>query len=122
MIFYFIVLLLLLVGLFWLAQVVLANPGMATITWGVWSLEMKTATLVAAVVVACLLFYVAIALLRHVFGLRKNFSRYREARLGSKANRALSQGLIQLTEGNFDKAEKILIEHASYSETPLLNY
>jgi HemY protein len=122
MIFYLVVLLLLVAGAFWLGQLVLSNPGTASITWGVWSLEMKTATLVAAVLLACLAFYLLIALLRYVFGLRKNFSRYREARLGSKANRALSQGLILLTEGHWEKAEKVLLEHAPHSETPVLNY
>jgi HemY protein len=122
MIFYLVVLLFLATGVFWLGQWVLANPGTASITWGVWSVEMKTATLVAAVLLACVVFYLSLALLRYVFGLRKNFSRYREARLGSKANRALSQGLILLTEGHWDKAEKVLLEHAPHSETPLLNY
>ncbi|MDX9987334.1 MULTISPECIES: heme biosynthesis HemY N-terminal domain-containing protein [Thiothrix] len=122
MILYLIVLLILAAGIFWLGQTVLANPGITTITWGVWSLEMKTATLVALVLLTCIVFYIGIALLRHVLGLRRNFSRYREARLGSKASRALSQGLIQLTEGHWEKAEKLLTEHAPHSDTPLLNY
>ena len=122
MILYLIVLLILAAGIFWLGQTVLANPGITTITWGVWSLEMKTATLVALVLLTCIVFYIWIALLRHVLGLRRNFSRYREARLGSKASRALSQGLIQLTEGHWEKAEKLLTEHAPHSDTPLLNY
>lgn len=122
MILYLIVLLILAAGIFWLGQTVLANPGITTITWGVWSLEMKTATLVALVLLTCIAFYVGIVLLRYVLGLPRNFSRYREARLGSKASRALNQGLIQLTEGRWEKAEKILTEHAPYSDTPLLNY
>lgn len=122
MIFYIIVLLLLIAAVLWLGQLVLAHPGTAVVTWGVWSVEMKTATLVAAVLLACVLFYIAVSLLRHVLGLRKNFSRYREARLGGKASRALTQGLIQLTEGHWEKGKKLLIEHAPYSDTPLLNY
>lgn len=122
MIFYIIVLLLLIAGLFWLAQLVLSNPGMASITWGVWNFEMKTATLIVAVLAGFVLFYVGVALLRYVLGFRKNFHRYREARMGSKANRALSQGLIQLTEGHWEKAEKLLTNHAAHSDTPLLNY
>ena len=122
MILYLIILLILAAGIFWLGQTVLANPGITTITWGVWSLEMKTATLVALVLLTCIVYYIGIALLRHVLGLRRNVSRYREARLGSKASRALSQGLIQLTEGHWEKAEKVLTEHAPHSDTPLLNY
>lgn len=122
MIFYLIVLLILIAAVLWLGQLVLSNPGMTTITWGVWTVEMKTATLVAAVLLACVAFYLMVALLRHVLGMRKNFSRYRAAKLGSKASRALTQGLIQLTEGHWDKAEKLLVDHAPYSDTPLLNY
>lgn len=122
MIFYIIVLLLVVVGLYWLAQMVLSNPGMTSITWGVWSLEMKTATLVIGILTAFVLFYVGVMLLRYVLGFRKSFSRYREFRLGNKANRALSQGLIQLTEGHWEKAEKLLTDHATHSDTPLLNY
>ena len=122
MIFYLIVLLIVVAVVFWLGQWVLLNPGITTITWGVWSLEMKTATLAALILLACVAFYVFVALLRHGFGMRRSFSRFRAARLGSKANRALTQGLIQLTEGHWDKAEKLLVDHAPYSDTPLLNY
>ena len=122
MIFYLIVLLIVIAAVFWLGQLVLSNPGLTMITWGVWSLEMKTATLAALVLLACVGFYVFVALLRHGFGLRRSFNRFRAARLGSRANRALTQGLIQLTEGHWDKAEKLLVDHAPYSDTPLLNY
>ncbi|WML92400.1 heme biosynthesis HemY N-terminal domain-containing protein [Thiothrix lacustris] len=122
MIFYLIVLLIVVATVFWLGQWVLANPGITTITWGVWSLEMKTATLAALILLACVTFYIFVAFLRHGFGMRRTFSRFRAARLGSKASRALTQGLIQLTEGHWDKAEKLLVDHAPYSDTPLLNY
>lgn len=122
MIFYIIILLVLIAAVFWLGQLVLSHPGTATITWGVWSVEMKTATLVATVLAACVVFYLLVALLRHALGMRRNFSRFRAARRGSKASRALTQGLIQLTEGHWGKAEKLLVDHAPHSDTPLLNY
>ncbi len=110
------------VGVFWLIQTVLANPGTTAITWGTQGYEMKTATLVFAILATCVLFYLGITLLRELFGLRKRLYRLRDSRLNSKANRSLNQGLIQLTEGHWDKAEKLLTEHANRSETPLLNY
>ncbi len=122
MMFYLVISLILIALLVWLGQLVLAHPGIATITWGVWSLEMKTATLAVLVLLACVGFYLLVSLLRHGFGMRRSFSRFRAARLGSKANRALTRGLIQLTEGHWDKAEKLLVDHAPYSDTPLLNY
>lgn len=122
MIAYLVILLVLVAVVVWLGQLVLSNPGMTTITWGVWSLEMKTATLAAAVLLACVAFYLLVAFLRYTLGMRRSLSRLRAARLGSKASRALTQGLIQLTEGHWDKAEKLLVDHAPYSDTPLLNY
>lgn len=126
MIFYLIVLLALIAVVWWLGQWVFAHPGTATITWATGEtlkmMEMKTITLVMGILFACVTFYVAVALLRHLFNLRRNFRRLHEARMVSKANRALGHGLIQLTEGHWDKAEKLLVEHAPHSEAPLLNY
>lgn len=117
MIRFFAVLLVVLLSLLWLVQVVLAHPGMTTITWGSWSLEMKTATLIMLVAIACVAFYLAVSTLRSLGSLRKNAYRSR-----AKAQRALNQGLVQLTEGHWDKAEKLLTDNATYSETPVLNY
>lgn len=122
MIFYIIVLLLVVGALVWLGQYILSNPGTAEITWGLWSVEMKTATLLLGILALCILSYFAIGFLRSLLGLRKRLRRMNEARLCSKANRSLSQGLIQLTEGHWGKAETLLTEQAEYSDTPVLNY
>ncbi len=122
MIRFLIVLALLGSALYWLLQFVLANPGTTTITWGLHAYEMKTATLTFAVLVLCIVFYLTVTLLRQILGLRKRLHQLRGSRLSSKANRSLNQGLIQLTEGHWEKAEKLLTEHASYREAPLLNY
>lgn len=119
---YLLVFLLLLIAIYWLGQWVLANPGITTITWGAWSVEMQTATLALLVLLACVGFFMLVKLLKHLIGIRSTLQRLRSYRLGSKASRALTQGLIQLTEGHWDKAEKLLVEHAPYSDTPLLNY
>ncbi|HPY38927.1 MAG TPA: heme biosynthesis HemY N-terminal domain-containing protein [Thiolinea sp.] len=114
----------LLIGLggFWLAQQVLAHSGPSFIKWGGQVYEITTATLAALVLITCIVFYLGITLLREVLGLRQRYQRRRENRLHIKANRSLNQGLIQLTEGHWDKAEQLLTEHADRSETPLLNY
>lgn len=118
------ILLCLLVGLggFWLAQQVLANSGPSFIKWGGQVYELTTATLVLLVLLACLVFYLGISFLQEIFSLRRRLHRLRDTRLHTKANRSLNQGLIQLTEGHWEKAEQLLTEHAEYSETPLLNY
>ena len=116
------ILALLAAGLFWLINYLLANPGNTVITWGSQGYEMKTATLAFFVLALCIAFYFAVGILRQLLGLRKSLGRLRENRLSNRANRNLNQGLIQLTEGHWDKAEKLLTEHAERSEAPLLNY
>ena len=114
----------LLIGLggFWLAQQVLAHSGPSFIKWGEQVYEVTTATLAVLVLITCIIFYLSITVLREVLGLRQRYQRIRDTRLHTKANRSLNQGLIQLTEGHWDKAEQLLTEHADPSDTPLLNY
>lgn len=119
------ILTLLVAGGWWLIDTVLSNPGTASITWGGADgqlIRMKTATLLLVVLVLCIIFYIAIRFLIHLFGFSKRLRRMRETRLAGKASRGLTQGLIQLAEGHWDKAEKTLTEYAEHSETPLLNY
>ena len=122
MMFYAVLLLLWLILLAWLVQTALSNPGLTSITWGVWQLEMKTATLVALVLLACLSFYFMVRLLRYIYDIRANAKAIQQNLIQSRVRRSLHQGLIQLTEGHFEKAEKILIENAELGDTPLLNY
>ncbi len=121
------ILILLLIGMggWWLMDTVLSHPGQTTITWGGADgqfVKMTTATLLLSVLALCIAFYMAMRLLIYLFGFSKRLRRLREARLAVKASRGLNQGLIQLAEGHWDKAEKMLTEYAEYSETPLLNY
>jgi HemY protein len=125
MIRFIIIVLLLGIGGWWLTDTVLSNPGRATITWGGADgqfIKMTTATLLLSILGLCIAFYIAVRILIHLFGFGKRIRRMRETRLAGKASRGLNQGLIQLAEGHWDKAEKMLTEYAEYSDTPLLNY
>jgi len=106
----------------WFGRLLMDNPGVATITWGTHRLQTKTATLILLFLAACLLFYLLLYVLWQVLGLHKRLYRMHDARLHQKAARNLNQGLIQLTEGHWDRAEKLLTEYADRSKTPLLNY
>lgn len=50
------------------------------------------------------------------------FGARRKTRLAEKARDALSNGLIELAEGRFDKAEKLLLQQVKHSDNPLLAY
>lgn len=65
-------------------------------------------------------------LLIRVLGLFKKiavfFGARRKTRLAEKARDALSNGLIELAEGRFDKAEKLLMQQVKHSDNALLAY
>lgn len=50
------------------------------------------------------------------------FGTRRKTRLAEKARDALSNGLIELAEGRFDKAEKLLLQQVKHSDNALLVY
>ena len=50
------------------------------------------------------------------------FGEKRSERLAEKARHSLEQGLIELSEGRFDRAEKILLQKVEHNENPLLTY
>jgi HemY protein len=50
------------------------------------------------------------------------FGAQRKGRLMEKARVALSQGLIELAEGRFKEAEKLLLKQIQFSDNPLLAY
>lgn len=86
--------------------------------------ELKTNLLVAGAVMlavlACTLFVLYIfSLIQKVF---VYFGTQRNERLTVKARNALSTGLIELAEGRFDKAEKLLLKQVDHSENALLAY
>ena len=68
----------------------------------------------------------AVLLLAHTIGLLKKasglFGEKRIERLTEKARHSLEQGLIELAEGRFEKAEKILLRKVEHNENALLAY
>ena len=72
-----------------------------------------------AILFAFLLLGYTIKLLKKLFGL---YGEKRNERLTVKARHSLEQGLIELSEGRFDKAETILLKKIEYNENALLAY
>jgi HemY protein len=68
----------------------------------------------------------AVLLLMHTIRLIKKasglFGEKRSERLTEKARHSLEQGLIELSEGRFEKAEKILLQKVEHNENALLAY
>jgi len=98
------------------------DPGYVLIGLGHWSLETSVVFFAVAQIIAFFLLYV---LFRSIGVLLRLPAKLKHRGKNIKFNRsqeALISGLVDSAEGNWEKAEKILIKHASNSGAPLLHY
>lgn len=76
--------------------------------------------------IASLVLVIALIILSSVYSLLKRlaglFGSKRAQRLADQARLSLEHGLIELAEGRFDKAEKLLLHKVSHNENALLCY
>ncbi len=98
------------------------DNGYILIGYGNWSVEGSLAFFVLLDLVLFGLLYAGIRLLSRFLGLPRQFRGWRRRREAARARKALTQGLVELSEGHWKSAEKNLVRHAAQSETPLLNY
>ena len=104
----------------WLLQ--FNDPGYVLIGLGHWSLESSLIVFAMGLVFLFFTFYFLFRILGWLLrmpGRIKN--RGRNIKL-NRSQEALISGLVDSAEGNWEKAEKTLIKHASTSGAPLLHY
>ena len=98
------------------------DPGYLVINYQDWVIETSA---VLAIVIILLLFVAVYLLLRLYINTRrmpKFLRRWRQRRRTDRANVALQNGLLEISKGDWRKAEKLLLKHVDSSEMPLLNY
>ncbi len=98
------------------------DVGYINIRFGNFDFESNLLVLLAATLVAMFVLSMLVHLLQSIINVFALFGSKRKQRLQQKARQALTQGLIELAEGRFDKAEKILLSHIKHNEYPLLAY
>ncbi|MFA7386392.1 MAG: heme biosynthesis HemY N-terminal domain-containing protein [Thiohalobacteraceae bacterium] len=111
-----------LIGAVALGLLLVQEPGYVLIGYREWTLETTLSLLVFGLLLGFIALYL---LLRFVAGLRRAPQRVRQweqRRKALRARNALNRGLIELAEGNWNGAEKRLLQHAGDSDSPLLNY
>lgn len=92
------------------------------VVFGDWQLENNLTVFALLLIVSYLAIWLLLKLLRLAWKLPDNLETYNLKRRQHAAHKALNQGLIDLIECRWPSAEKQLLNHADYSETPLLNY
>lgn len=106
-------------GIGWIVQ---HDSGYVLLSYDVYSIEMSLALLAAIIVASFALLYFGLRLLSRAVQLPSDVRNWNRRRGNRQAQRALTRGLMELSEGKLVAAEKHLTRHARHSETPLLNY
>ena len=87
-----------------------------------WSLETTLATFTVILISFFFIFYYGIRTFIFLINLPSQLKRRGRAIKFNRSQEALIAGLVDSAEGNFEKAENVLIKHASHSGAPLLHY
>lgn len=104
----------------WLVQQ--NDPGYVLIGFGHWSLETSLTVFTVAQVIGFFLLYSFFRLLGVLIRMPTQFAKRRRSIKFNRSQEALIAGLFDAADGNWERAEKILIKHAAHSGAPLLHY
>ena len=98
------------------------DPGYVLIGFGHWSLETSVVVFAVAQVISFFVLYIFFRLVGVLLRLPAKLKNKGKNVKFNRSQEALISGLVDSAEGNWEKAEKILIKHASNSGAPLLHY
>ncbi|MEN8180822.1 MAG: heme biosynthesis HemY N-terminal domain-containing protein [Pseudomonadota bacterium] len=98
------------------------DNGYVLIGYGHWSIEGSLALFALAGLMLFVVSYLSLRTLVRLWSMPDQLQHWNRRRLAVRARHSLTQGLVELAEGNWKTAEKHLVRHAAQSETPLLNY
>lgn len=99
-----------------------ADPGYALFAYQGWTVEMPLWFTVLAAIVLFSVFYFFFRVIGSIASLSTKFRRWSGRWQMRMAHSRTTQGLIELTEGNWQTAEKLLIKSVPGSDSPLINY
>ena len=98
------------------------DKGYVIISYMSWSLETTLVFLLGFLAIFFFLAYYLFRFLAYVLGFPSTVGAKYSLHQAEKARSGLIKGLIEMSEGRFVEAEKILVKHVNQSGTPLLNY
>lgn len=119
---------LLLIALLFLAAVVglslvaQKDPGYVYLTYNGWAVESSVTLLIAVLFLGFGATYVLLRLLFSGWEMPRKLLHWRKTRRSLRARRYTQRGLIALAEGNWKRAERLLVRHVDDYEMPLINF
>jgi len=100
------------------ANMLLGDPGYVALRFAGRLIEMSAITFAVLLVAA----YFGVRLLLRAITARRSWKAAQEARRHERARRSLAQGLLELSEGNWETAETTLTRYVREAEHPLAHY
>ncbi len=98
------------------------NPGYVIIGIGHWSLEKSLVDFITGLMISFFVLYIFFRLLGWLYRIPSQLKRRGINIKFNRSQEALIAGLVDSAEGNFERAENVLIKHAPYSGAPLVHY
>lgn len=106
----------------WLGLEVSRSAGYVLITYRHWSIETSLWVALILLLLGFSVFYASLRLLNRTLSLSTRWKQWRKTRLSHKSRHLTNQGLCELAEGRWNKAEKTLAKSAKITKKPLINY
>jgi HemY protein len=98
------------------------NPGYVLIGIGYWSMETSLIIFAVSLIMGFFVLYIFFRFLGWLLRLPGHIKNRGKTIKFNRSQEALIAGLVDSAEGNWEKAEKVLIKHASHSGAPLIHY
>ncbi|RVU84587.1 hypothetical protein EOL70_10010 [Leucothrix sargassi] len=103
--------------------ILLRNSVDLTILWGQSQIiEVSTFTLVVGLALGFAACYFVVSCLYTLLVLPRRINQRNDIKRVLESQQDLKNGMVNLVEGHFPEAEKLMMRRVGYSETPLLNY
>jgi len=98
------------------------DPGYVFFGYGQWSVETSLAVFAVFALILYTLLYATIRALLGLWRVPRRLTHATQQRAKQRASRSLTQGLIDLAEGRWERAERVLMRDAVGSENALLHF
>ena len=96
--------------------------GYVIVTAGHLLIQMRLLTFVVLALITFIVLYYLLRFIAWTFSIGNRWEKWREKERRAHASREMNRGLLAMTEGNWDSAQKHFLKDVKYSPTPLINY
>lgn len=101
---------------------VMDDPGYVLITVPPWNIEMSLALFLLLLLLVFVIVYLVVRFLARLLRSPRAVKQWNAGRKQDKARHLQTQGIMRVIEGDWEQAERQLLNHVNETDTPALNY